>query len=358
MTPKILGLIKSTEELTRCSTGTLAEGAVQNTGNVAATRTVSEKIMSVCRKAIRWMYMLDLALALSVTAFLGILEFNVGPHHQIGFFCNDPKISFKFTGDTISMGLLIACSISLPVIVMGVVEYICHAADSYVLNCNGSSTRTRQIGSWYGHYGIGLAALTLVCDIMKVLIGEPRPHFLDTCKPQEAVNCTDEYFTSYTCTNTEYSDWYIKDSSKSFPSGHSALSVYTSIFIVWYLQNRLPNRTLFLKPWLQCLAGMWAVVCSMTRVGDHRHHWWDVLAGNVVGLLFALFIVVVSCRHFRLKRAANVTAATHTFNESLENGQIVNFDKPCKHSVKKLLNPAIVDASEGREMKDIATWKE
>jgi len=56
---------RSTEELTRCSTVTLADEIVESTDNVAATRTVSEKIMSVCRKAIRWMYLLDLVLATS-----------------------------------------------------------------------------------------------------------------------------------------------------------------------------------------------------------------------------------------------------------------------------------------------------
>lgn len=330
---------------------------MENTGNKAATLTVSEKIMSVCRKAIQWTCVFDLVLALSVMIFLGVLEFNIGPQQQIGFFCNDPKISFKFMGDTVSMGLLIGCSIGLPIVVMAIVEYVSHTAESYE-NCGNSSTRTRQIWSWYGHYGIGLSVLTLVCGIMKVLIGEPRPHFLDTCKPHEAVNCTDEYFQFYTCTNTEHTEWFVKDSSKSFPSGHSALSVYTSIFIVWYLQNRLPNRTLLLKPWLQCLASMWAVTCSLTRVSDHRHHWWDVLAGILFGIMFGLFVVVVSCRHFRLKYAASVTATGHAFNESVENGQIVNCDKR-KHSVRKLFNSAVINTSEDREMRDIAnTWKE
>jgi len=40
------------------------------------------------------------------------------PFQQIGFFCSDPKISFKYTGDTISMGLLIGLSVSLPLIVV------------------------------------------------------------------------------------------------------------------------------------------------------------------------------------------------------------------------------------------------
>lgn len=40
------------------------------------------------------------------------------------------------------------------------------------------------------------------------------------------------YVKVYTCTNTAESNWFVSDSSKSFPSGHAALSMYTSIFVV------------------------------------------------------------------------------------------------------------------------------
>lgn len=123
----------------------------------------------------------------------------------------------------------------------------------------------------------------------------------------------------------------------------------------------MPNRTLFLKPWLQCLVAMWGVTCSMTRVSDNRHHWWDVLAGDVLGFLFGMFIVMVPCQLFRLDHAAaTVVSGTYTFNETLENGQIGgdSFDKQRKNNAK-LLGPAVVDISENREMKNLAsTWKE
>lgn len=74
---------------------------------------------------------------------------------------------------------------------MWIAEYICYSADSYE-SASCCDTRNKQIWHWYGHYAAGIATLTLVCEVMKILIGEPRPHFLDTCKPHEAVNCTDE----------------------------------------------------------------------------------------------------------------------------------------------------------------------
>lgn len=71
-------------------------------------------------------------------------------------------------------------------------EFVCYSADSYDTELGCAGSRAKQIWLWYGHYSIGIIALTFICDVMKTLVGEPRPHFLDTCKPREAENCTNE----------------------------------------------------------------------------------------------------------------------------------------------------------------------
>lgn len=43
---------------------------------------------------------------------------------------------------------------------------------------------------WYGQFILGFIFVFFITDVGKVLIGEPRPHFLDTCRPKEAMNCT------------------------------------------------------------------------------------------------------------------------------------------------------------------------
>lgn len=75
---------------------------------------------------------------------------------------------------------------------MWAAETLCHPSDSYDVTIGNAGSRAKQVWFWYGHYIIGMVALTFICDVMKTLIGEPRPHFLDTCKPREAENCTDE----------------------------------------------------------------------------------------------------------------------------------------------------------------------
>ncbi|XP_076639045.1 phospholipid phosphatase 1 isoform X1 [Colletes latitarsis] len=342
---------RSTEQLTHCSTATLEE-ILDNTDGIKK-RTVSEKIMSICKTAIRWVLLLDILLALSVIVLLGVLEFGTIPQQRIGFYCNDPTISFRFLGDTISIALLINGCLLAPIVVMWLAEYACHPVDSYSIASGYAGSRAKQVWLWYGHYLVGIITLTFICDVMKTLIGEPRPHFLDTCQPREATNCTDEYVEAYTCTNTNYTNWFVSDSSKSFPSGHSALSMYTSVFIMWYLQNRLPNRTFLIKPWLQCVVCLWTVVCSLTRISDHRHHWWDVLAGIILGFAFSVLTVTVSCRAFRLNRID-----TRVYSEGIENGQM-NFNSKKYHSVKKLLHETTVDLHEGRESKSASSnWKE
>jgi len=59
----------------------------------------------------------------------------------------------------------------------------------------------------------------------------------------------------------------------------------------WYLHNKCKSRSMLLMPVLQALCILWAMFCSLTRITDHRHHWWDVLAGSVIGIVITTYIV-------------------------------------------------------------------
>lgn len=53
-------------------------------------------------------------------------EFNILPHFKSGFYCGDPKISFKFEGDTITVGaLLVGCSL-LPLLAVSITTFNKH----------------------------------------------------------------------------------------------------------------------------------------------------------------------------------------------------------------------------------------
>ncbi|XP_015180219.1 PREDICTED: lipid phosphate phosphohydrolase 1-like isoform X2 [Polistes dominula] len=289
---------------------------------------------------------------------MGLLEFGNIPRNKIGFFCNDPKLSFKFTGDTVSVAVLLTVTAVMPGLVMWVIECASHTTNSYDTETNSNNSRLKQVWFWYSHYTIGIITLAVGCNVMKIVIGEPRPHFFHTCQPLEARNCTNEYIETYTCTNMEDSNWFIADSSKSFPSSHSSLSVYTSIFIVCYLQQRMTDKTLLMKPWLQFLVSMWTVLCSLSRIADNRHHWWDVLAGLVIGSIMSILIVIFPCRVFRLERKN--LSAKQVKSDFSGNDQVICFDDKNYQSKKKLVNSTNkIDIPEGRELCDITvSWKE
>lgn len=48
----------------------------------------------------------------------------------------------------------------------------------------------RKALHWFKDYGVNLVLMLLVMDVSKILVGGHRPHFLETCRPDSAVNCT------------------------------------------------------------------------------------------------------------------------------------------------------------------------
>ncbi|XP_011493837.1 PREDICTED: uncharacterized protein T28D9.3-like [Ceratosolen solmsi marchali] len=285
------------------------------------------------------------------------------PSQKIGFYCNDPKISYKFTGDTVSSVMLIVITVTLPALVvtlqMWVTELAYYNSDSYKnLECK-SSSRNRQFWQWYGYYTLGWWYLLFIVEILKVVVGEPRPHFIDSCRPREITNCTNEYRRLYTCTNTELSWFYVNDSDKSFPSGHAATSIFTATFLVWYMQKRIPDQLvmILIKPWLQCLAILWGISCSMSRITDNRHHWWDVACGLILGVGFGVFVVCVLCKQFSPMTSDAEVGPTA---KGAVNPMSYANAKKRHQSVKKLLNDGNGlngETPEGRELGDVhGTW--
>merc|ERR1719510_1975448 len=59
-----------------------------------------------------------------------------------------------------------------------------------------------------------------------------------------------------------------------------------------YVQQRIGTKYSYLwKHLLQMAFICFALLCSISRIIDRRHHWWDVLAGCVIGAIFACLTV-------------------------------------------------------------------
>jgi membrane-associated phospholipid phosphatase len=130
---------------------------------------------------------------------------------------------------------------------------------------------------------------------IKWLIGGLRPHFFSVCKPY--INASDYgtgtgfdgiMFDRSICTGDEKQ---INDALESMPSGHSTAAFAGLIYCSLYLNGKLKifsnyrpqywKLILFYAP----LLGAVLIACSLTI--DHYHHWYDILAGSIIGIIFA-----------------------------------------------------------------------
>ncbi|CAG5015095.1 unnamed protein product [Parnassius apollo] len=212
-----------------------------------------------------------------------VIELKLVPGGKVGFQCNDPALSHPFTGDTISWKWLLGVTVLLPLAVMLFVERQC-------ANKN-AETGKRMALRWYKEYIYGVLLNLTVIQTLKLVVGSPRPHFFDTCQPKEALTCVgNEYVSSYTCTKA----YWLSQSDKSFPSGHTSLALHTGLFIVYYLHRRasdVPRSNAVLVAQLVCI--LTALYCSVSRIWDHRHHWWDVLAGAIIAAPILFYTVSI-----------------------------------------------------------------
>ncbi|XP_058820182.1 phospholipid phosphatase homolog 1.2 homolog isoform X2 [Topomyia yanbarensis] len=280
----------------------------------------------------------DVISASLVIIFITISELGLLPQVvKRGYYCDDRSIQRPFTGDTVS-----ACVISLsgfvPLFLIWLTEAIFYSPTiTEYTETDVSSSRCSQsfheAWHWGRKYGRGLFIKLLIVDALKIFSGEHRPHFLDTCRPD--VHCEgNEFISTYMCTNPEETQYFIRDASKSFPSGHASISVYEVIFMVWYLLRRVPKvRSHMALPLCYTALGLWGIFCPLSRIMDNRHHWWDVLAGSIIGVIAAGFTCIFDCQNFdRTKQGSSVT----TYKE---------------HDIK--LIPSITHYQEGNNLNNI-----
>ncbi|XP_014243648.1 phospholipid phosphatase 3 isoform X2 [Cimex lectularius] len=237
----------------------------------------------------------------AVITVLVLIEYGVVPLlRPLGFMCGDPKLSHKFAGDTVSPKLLISVTAASPLVIVLLTEWWCSKSGPH-------RSWVKQSLIWYMDFLAGFLLLTTVIVICKCMVGEPRPHFLDTCQPKEAINCSQKFVTNFNCQNKNASQYFISDASKSFPSGHAAFSFYLFIFVAWFLQTRLHRVQPIVLIWLQTICFLWASFCALSRITDHRHHWWDVLAGALLGTFIGVCSVKSFCCGFRTEMNHSIT---------------------------------------------------
>ncbi|XP_077076859.1 phospholipid phosphatase 3 isoform X2 [Siphateles boraxobius] len=242
--------------------------------------------------------------------------------YQRGFYCADDSIRYAYKSSTVPSSVLTAVGLLLPIasIVIGEcyrIHYLNQGSKSFMGNPYVSGLY-RQVGVFI----FGCAVSQSFTDIAKVSVGRMRPHFLDVCQPDySAINCSLGYIIQYTCRGDSSK---VQEARKSFFSGHASFSMYTMLYLAFYLQSRFTWRgARLLRPLLQFTLLMMAFYTGLSRVSDHKHHPTDVLAGFVQGALVAYCIAFYVSDLFKPKAKAATPPPSPIKKELLPSSDII-----------------------------------
>ncbi|KAJ5914939.1 hypothetical protein N7504_003822 [Penicillium tannophilum] len=129
---------------------------------------------------------------------------------------------------------------------------------------------------------VSLVLGTFLTDIIKNVVGRPRPDLLARCKP--ARGTADNVLLTWTVC-TEPNQALLFEGWRSFPSGHSSFSFsglgYLTLFFCGQMRVFRPRSDLG-----RCLVAFTPLFCALlvalSRLSDYRHDVWDVTCGGLL----------------------------------------------------------------------------
>ncbi|KAL3527012.1 hypothetical protein ACH5RR_011668 [Cinchona calisaya] len=127
----------------------------------------------------------------------------------------------------------------------------------------------------------------VITDAIKDGVGRPRPDFFWRCFP-DGKDVYDQ-LGNVICHGKKSS---VREGHKSFPSGHTSWSFAGLGFLSLYLSGKIrafDRRGHVAKLCIVLLPLLVACLVGISRVDDYWHHWQDVFAGGLIGLVVAIF---------------------------------------------------------------------
>ena len=186
---------------------------------------------------------------------------------------NDSLSSFPYPGkSTVPTNMLYACSLGIPFAV---------AVIMFVLNLAFKNKFVKKMNIFAAIWVIVLdfLAVEIFTDVFKNYVGRPRPDIYARCGSTSA-----QYDT---CTNIKESDR--NDEWKSFPSGHSSISM-SGMYIAASLFKGAMKFKNSSTAVIMLLFIFFALYVACSRIKDYRHHADDVVAGMFIGFVVASIV--------------------------------------------------------------------
>ncbi|CUT99282.1 phosphatidate phosphatase [Echinococcus multilocularis] len=210
---------------------------------------------------------------------------------QRGYFSNDNSLKYPYFSSTVKNIYLFTVVPIISILIIATTELI--RARNYGFLTRYKSIPLIFINLYKFLYllAFGYAVVSMFIHIGKIVVGRLRPNFFDVCGPVAVAETAYGYISEFRCTKNDA--YLIREMRLSFPSGHSAYTMFPAIFIAVYLHYRMPAIGMgsVLQAFVQTAAVTGAFYVGMTRVSDNKHHWTDVLAGMIIGALVGIFTV-------------------------------------------------------------------
>uniref|UniRef100_A0A5K3F7W6 AcidPPc domain-containing protein n=1 Tax=Mesocestoides corti TaxID=53468 RepID=A0A5K3F7W6_MESCO len=236
--------------------------------------------MAVPRSLIIFSFGEIILLALIATPLI-VLQFT--EPHQSGFFPGDESIAYPQRPNTVSMVLAAFFSLAAPCLAYFVLEiYIAFRGKFPRDPETGLPSVILHLYKLLGMSAVSFVAMLLIVQVGKETIGSLRPFFLEACVP---VNITSNNYQPKIFCSADNAR-LIEEARMSFPSGHSACSVWGATITSIYLQLRFPKSSaIMLKAFWQTALFTIAFYICLTRIQDNWHRAADVITGSVLGVL-------------------------------------------------------------------------
>ncbi|KAK7098642.1 phospholipid phosphatase 1-like isoform X2 [Littorina saxatilis] len=223
------------------------------------------------------------------------------PFHR-GFFRDDESLMHPYhEGSTVPVAVLYGVGFALPTLAIILIEggWIRLAHNNNNNNSSSSAKAKRDlVKEWLWNvyraclmFYFGVVVTHISTNVPKYAIGRLRPHFFTICAPDLSKVSPDKaYIEADICTGNDTAA--IQEARVSFPSGHSSMAIFVSLFLALYLQRRFTwQGMILLKPFLQTVFLLLAFYTCLSRISDYKHHWSDVLAGGLLGVIVAVLVL-------------------------------------------------------------------